>query len=83
MIVGAAAPPEAATGNWIASVEIDYASGFSQVLWDVYQGGALGQVSTSLAITHINPGYLSEGRVNHLKEVIEQLENGMIDPLGE
>jgi hypothetical protein len=83
MIVGATTPPEAARGNWIASVEIDYASGFAQVLWDVFQGGALGQVSTSLTITHANPGYLSEGRVNHVKEVIEQLENGMIDPLGE
>jgi hypothetical protein len=83
MIVGAGQPPDAAMGNWIASVALDYASGFGQVLWDVFQGGALGEVSTSLTVTYANPGYVSEGRLNHLEEIIEQLENGMIDPLGE
>jgi hypothetical protein len=83
MIVGTGQPPEAAMGNWIASVEVDYASGFAQVLRDVLQGGALGQVAISLTVSYANPGYMSEGRLNHLKGVIEELENGMIDPLGE
>jgi hypothetical protein len=83
MIVGAGQPPDVVLGNWIASVELDYSSRFTQVLRDVFQGGALGQVSVTLAVTYANPGYMSEGRLNHIEELIEQLENGMIDPLGE
>jgi len=83
MIVGTGQPPDTALGHWIASVELDYTSGFAQVLWEVFSGGALGQVSVSMAVSYANPAFISEGRLNHLTEVIEQLENGMIDPLGE
>jgi hypothetical protein len=83
MIVGTGQPPDTSTENWIGSVESDYVSLFEQVLRDVFQGGALGQVSNSPVITHVNPGYMSEGRLNHLEEVMGQLENGLIDPLGE
>ncbi len=83
MIVGTSAPPDGTQGNWVASVGADYLASLQQVLWDVFQGGALGDVSLSVEITHVNSEYLSEGRLAHCAEVIEQLENGMIDPLGE
>jgi hypothetical protein len=83
MIVGTSPPPEAAMRNWIASVEMDFSTGFQQILWDVFQGGVLGQVPLSLDITHVNSAYFSEGRLIHSREVIEQLESGLIDPLGE
>jgi hypothetical protein len=83
MIVGTSTPAEGAKANWIASVEMDLVSGFEQVLWDVFQGGALGEVPLSLEITHVNSEYFSEGRLAHSAGVIGQLENGMIDPLGE
>jgi len=83
MIVGTSIPPEGAKANWIASVEMGYLTGFEQILWDVFRGGALGEVLLSLEITHVNSEYMSEGRLAHSAEVIEQLANGMIDPLGE
>jgi hypothetical protein len=83
MIVGISAPTEGAKANWIASVEMEILATLPQVLWDVFQGGALGQIPLSLEITHVNSEYFSEGRLTHSAEVIEQLANGMIDPLGE
>lgn len=83
MIIGTSAPPDAILGNWVASVELDFMTSFQEVLRSVLQGSPMGEVSGSIKITYTNPNFLSQGRIAHLEELLEQLGDGTIDPVGE
>jgi len=77
--VGTAAPPAGLEGNWIASVipasDVDLSSVISQVI----SGQTNIQVQSSIQISFTG---LSEGRLAFFKEMIDELESGVIDPQG-
>jgi hypothetical protein len=77
--VGTEAPPTGLEANWIASVvsrgEID----LRQVVNQVLNGQVDFEANSSLQITFTG---LSEARVTHYNEVMQQLVSGMIDPQG-
>jgi hypothetical protein len=83
LMVGTSAPPEGAMGNWIASVELDILTSFREAMDVAVGGGVMGQVITPLKITNVNLNNFSQGRLAHVDLIIEQLEDGVIDPVGE
>jgi len=83
LLVGTSAPPEGAGSNWIASVELDILTSLREAMDTAVGGGVMGQVITPLKITNVNLNNFRQGRLAHLDLIIEQLEEGVIDPVGE
>jgi hypothetical protein len=77
--VGTEAPPTGLEANWIASVVSGGEIDLRQVIGGILNGQVEFESSSSLQITFTG---LSQARVTHYNEVLQQLESGVIDPQG-
>ncbi len=79
-IVGTDAPPPGLEGKWVASVTIAPSMGIAEVIGAILDNGAQGALGTSIKIDYTAA---SQARLSHFNGILEQLETGQIDPVGE
>lgn len=77
LLVGSGAPPADAAQNWVASVGADSAGALRQQLGQALAGQPLA-MSSSLAVSHPSPSYLSPARLSHLQTVINDVLAGVL-----
>lgn len=77
LYVGTAAPPESLAGSWLASVTADPVAALRQAL-PAALAGQQAQVQSSLALTYVNSGLLSDARLAHIQQIIADLASGFI-----
>ena len=82
-IVGSEAPPEFAAANWILSVEQSKLPDLESLLQQVLQQGGQGNTGiNSLELTYINYEIISQARIDFILQILGELQNGHIDPIG-
>lgn len=79
LLIGSGAPPTEIGGNWIASIGMDPRTELRERLTAILAGRPV-ESSGSLALTNVNPGLLSEGRLAHVQALISDLLAGLISP---
>jgi hypothetical protein len=80
LILGGASPLPEALPRWAGTIREDIVLPL-QELWPQLIAGEGGQtVNANLVITEVNPGFLSEGRLNAINEIIPLLRQGLILP---
>jgi basic membrane lipoprotein Med (substrate-binding protein (PBP1-ABC) superfamily) len=77
--VGTESPPAGLETNWIASVVASGEVDLRQVVNQVLNGQVDIEANASIQITYTG---LSEARVTHYNEVLQELVSGVIDPQG-
>ncbi|KAA3648254.1 MAG: hypothetical protein DWQ07_04465 [Chloroflexi bacterium] len=77
-IIGSSSPSESVRGRWIMSIQPDLTQAFVNALPRLLAGEVLGEINTPLVFTDINTGLLSEGRLAHIEEILEDLQSGII-----
>ena len=80
-LLGGTPPYQEIRERWVATISFETAEALRQI-WPQVISGQGGQVVTAqLALTDINPAYLSQGRLELVKTVIQDLQAGLIYPL--
>ena len=79
VFVGLQTPPDALENQWAATVVLDLSAAL-RLAWP--QGDTPGAVFTApLVLQDINSDILTEGKLNLLNQVLQDLQNGLISPL--
>ncbi|MCW5878633.1 MAG: hypothetical protein KIS80_07180 [Anaerolineales bacterium] len=78
LIIGNGAPPPDLATNWIASVGADATAALRQQLPAALAGQPLPETASVLGFSHVNPQWLSQGRLEHIAFIITELEQGLI-----
>ena len=73
-------PPETAKSNWLLAIEYDIPTVLQQVLPAVLQNGAMEQVNAPLSLHPSDSALLGPGYIAHFDHIINQLQQGAIDP---
>lgn len=77
-VLGALPPPDALRAQWAATVGMDPAAALKQVLPDLMAGKSAGKLSVPVSLTDINPDVLSPGRLEQVKQLMADLDKGLI-----
>lgn len=79
-LLGGASPLPEAQPRWAGTIREDIVVPL-QALWPQLTAGTGGQsIAANLIFTDVNPGFLSEGRLNAINEIIPLLRQGLILP---
>ncbi|MCW5875725.1 MAG: hypothetical protein KIS85_02475 [Anaerolineales bacterium] len=78
LLVGSGPPPGDLTANWLASVGADPLAALHQQLPAALAGQPLPDASGALGLSHVNPQWLSQGRLEHIALIVAELEDGAI-----
>ena len=79
-IIGTAAPPAGLESNWVASVLLSSQGSLSEDVLAVLDGNSLPEIGDQIEISYTG---ISEARLVHFQEILEKLDTGQIDPVGE
>lgn len=79
-IIGNTPPPIAAQEHWLASLEPDLLPAIRQAWARLIAGQGNQSLVAELHITHVNETLFSVGRQRLVSEILENLQNGSIDP---
>lgn len=64
--------------SWVASLEFDLLQA-AKASWDGFVGGEVGQmIQVPLEISHVNPEFLSPGRLENVRSILEEVRGGWI-----
>ena len=77
-MIGTQAPPEAVAGNWIATVSVDVTNALDQVWPKVIAGEGGQQASAAVNLQDINASWLTPGKQDMVKLVIQDLSAGWV-----
>ncbi len=79
-VVGEASPPAELANQWAASVVFDLGEGL-RLAWSEAAAGKGGvTVDAPVMVENVNPDHLGEGRLRLVKELIEEIKAGRIQP---
>lgn len=77
-IISSAEPVAGIESQWLATVQVDYTS-LLQAIWDAILAGEPAPSSRlALAISHLNPDRISDGRAELVRQVADELQSGFI-----
>lgn len=82
-IIGASTPLQDVASSWVTSIHSNPVSVLSNTLIAVYENGAQGQITVPFGFVHTNFDLVSQARLNNLAEILDQIGQGIIDPVGE
>jgi hypothetical protein len=78
-VVGALPPPDALRAQWAATVGLDPAAALKQVLPQLMDGKSAGKLSVPVSLTDVNSDVLSPGRLDQVKQLMADLDKGLIE----
>jgi basic membrane lipoprotein Med (substrate-binding protein (PBP1-ABC) superfamily) len=78
--MGSGAPPDALKGQWAATVVADPLEAIKTALPGLLAGKSAGSLAAPIQLLNLDPGLLSSGRLELIKQVIADLTSGQINP---
>jgi len=79
-VIGTSSPPPGTDAQWIATISIDIAAALDSIWPELIDRNGGLSASPPLKLTDINEQVLTPGRQRLIEEIIQEIQDGFVDP---